>query len=247
MENCTPLKATSHSTEEKVSPFDASYYGSDPSLYIEVGLSRQYNPTCPDLPINCKTVLDCAVLFGNSSLSAMYGWEFPRICEFWKANIPLSDEQRSNTLLNKKIKVIGLDSRQAALNYTKQLNIIDEGILQNFEEEMSSTTRSSLIEADVWILQQCLSYMPFSHLQTWLTAFLSDRTRPKRFIYDFNPYFDNRNMTPEVILEDFSGWEVSMQKFYSYRQKTEEEYATSQENGRDMCVHHYVIDFAVAY
>jgi hypothetical protein len=231
------------SSQEKISPFQASYFASDPTKYIDVGKPRFYDPEPPALPEYCKTVLDCAVLFGNSSLAAMYGWRFPKSCEFWEAGVPLSESDRAKTLLNRKLKMIGLDSRQAALDYSLKMNIVDQGVLQNFEKEMSPETVAALQEADVWILQQCLSYMPLDNLKLWLHAFLHDRSRPKRFVYDFNPFFDSRDMTPHTLLQGVEGWALTAEKFYAYRQKTEEEYAQSQVNGHGMCVHHYVVDF----
>lgn len=230
--------------EEKVSPFQDAYFGFDPTDYMAVGKPQGYNPEPPILPNYCNTVLDCAVLFGNSSLAAMYGWRFPRSCEFWERKCPLTDEERKATLLNKRIKMIGLDGIQAAIDYSKRMNIIDEGIVQNFEHPIADATKMALEEADVWILQQCLSYMPFDNLKVWIEAFTKDRSRPKRFIYDFNPFFDKRDMSPGNLFKDVKDWSVSTEKFYKYRNKTEAEFQESQENGRDMCVIHYVVDFA---
>eukprot|EP00401_Gymnodinium_catenatum_P083453 CAMPEP_0117477994 /NCGR_PEP_ID=MMETSP0784-20121206/11113_1 /TAXON_ID=39447 /ORGANISM="" /LENGTH=92 /DNA_ID=CAMNT_0005272321 /DNA_START=94 /DNA_END=372 /DNA_ORIENTATION=+ len=88
--------------------------------------------------------------------------------------------------------------------------------------------------------------MPSDNLTEWLKIFLQDRTRPKRFIYDHNPFFDSRDMSPEALLKAAGitqgTWE-STHRFYAYREKTDAEYAESQENGRDMCVNHYVVDF----
>jgi hypothetical protein len=238
-----PEKPASHGTDEKVSPFQASYSGMDPTKYIEVGRSQLYDPEPPVLPEYCRAVLDCAVLFGNSSLAAMLGWRFKQSCDFWEANRPLTDLQRESTVHGRRLKIFGLDSRPAAVEYSLKMNIVDEGIVQDFEKEMSPLTEAALEVADVWILQQCLSYMPFENLKTWMRAFLHDRTRPKRFIYDFNPFFDGRNMAPGVILDGVNGWKVTYEKYYAYRQKTDEEFADSQENGRGMCVHHYVVDF----
>ena len=231
-------------TEEKPSPFDDSYVGDGPKAYMSVGRSQGYNPIPPELPDYCETVLDCAVLYGNSSLGAMFGWDFSRSCEFWEGGAGLCENDRSHTVLHKRLKMIGLDGSDSALKYSLSMNIIDQGILQDFEDEMSHDTRIALEQADVWILQQCLSYMPLDHLHAWMKAFLQDRARPKRFIYDFNPYFDTvRDMTPQALLKDVSGWKLSFEKFYAYRQKTDEEYEISKANGRDMVVYHYVVDF----
>jgi len=229
--------------DEKISPCHAAYYASDPSQYCEL-VKLSYSPEVAVLPQYTQTVFDCACLYGNTSLALMYGWNFNRSVEYWKKGNPLTEDEKKATLLGHRIHIIGLDGSATAVEYSKNMNIIDEGIVQNFEHDMSPETKAGLEKSDVWVMQQCLSYMPMENLKIWLTAFLSDRSRPKRFIYDFNPYFDTRDMAPKMILEGFSDWEISMQKFYAYRQKTDEEYATSQENGRDMCVHHYVVDFA---
>jgi hypothetical protein len=173
----------------------------------------------------------------------MYGWKFERSCEFWKRNCPLDESEREKTILGRRIHVIGVDGSSSAVEYSKRMNIIDQGIVQNFEHEMSPETDRALRVADVWVMQQCLSYMPLDNLKLWLRAFLHNRSRPKRFIYDFNPFFDSRDMTPPTLLQGVDGWALTSEKFYAYRQKTEEEYAQSQVNGRGMCVHHYVVDF----
>lgn len=225
----------------KLSPFHDAYSAPDPEMYMQVG-EQNYRPTQPILPEYTKTILDCAALFGNTSLNAQFGWDFKRSCEFWKEGVPLSDEQREKTLLNRRLRMIGCDVMPLALDYSKRMNILDETIVQNFTDEMSEEIKGALKEADVWIMQQCMSHMPLENLKQWVAVFLQDRSRPKRFIYDYNPYFDKRNMSPEVVLEGIQDYE-STERFYAYRDKTDFEYSQSQENGRDMCVYHYVVDF----
>jgi SAM-dependent methyltransferase len=237
--NSTPDSAAA----VKISPYHAAYFAPDPQQYSHL-TELGYNPEVAVLPDYCRVVFDCACLYGNTSLACMYGWDFSKATEFWNTGFSLTEEQREATLLGRRLYMIGLDGSKNAVDYSMRMNIIDQGIVQNFEHEPSFETLEALSKADVWVMQQCLSYMPFENLKTWMQAFLRDRTRPKRFIYDFNPYFDGRNMAPGVILDGVNGWKVTYEKYYAYRQKTEEEFASSQENGRDMCVHHYVVDFS---
>mmetsp|Transcript_106502 Transcript_106502/g.208828 ORF Transcript_106502/g.208828 Transcript_106502/m.208828 type:complete len:244 (-) Transcript_106502:206-937(-) len=237
------VPATNVPDEEKVSPYNDAYYAPDPKQYSDL-VKLSYNPEIALLPEYCHTVLDCACLYGNTSLAFMYGWDFKRSCEFWEAGNPLTAEERANTTIGRRINVIGLDGSENAVNYSKRMHIIDQGIVQNFEHAMSVETESALEKADTWVMQHCLSYMPLENLHIWLNAFLKDRSRPKRFIYDFNRYFDTtRDMTPKALLKDIPSWKLTTEKFYAYRQKTDEEFSISQENGRDMCVYHYVVDF----
>lgn len=229
---------------DKVSPFHNAYFAPDPSDYSNlVGL--HYSPELPDLPPYTRTVLDCACLYGNTSLACMYGWRFSESCTFWEKKVPLNDSDREATLLQRRLKIIGVDVSAEAVNYSRSMNIIDVGIVHNFEHAVSEVIKEALNEADVWVMQQCLSYMPLENLNEWIRSFLADRTRPKRFIYDFNPYFDKRDMSPGVLFAEHAGWSINTEKFYKYRDKTEAEFQESQENGRDMCVHHYVVDFSV--
>eukprot|EP00428_Durinskia_dybowskii_P069454 CAMPEP_0170396040 /NCGR_PEP_ID=MMETSP0117_2-20130122/22101_1 /TAXON_ID=400756 /ORGANISM="Durinskia baltica, Strain CSIRO CS-38" /LENGTH=244 /DNA_ID=CAMNT_0010652393 /DNA_START=63 /DNA_END=797 /DNA_ORIENTATION=- len=231
------------SDSDKISPCHDAYFAPDPKKYCDLQ-ALSYSPMVAVLPDYCNTLFDCACLFGNTSLACMYGWDFARSCEYWAADKPLTDEEREKTLLGRRIHIIGLDGSPKAVEYSKRMNIIDQGIVQNFEHEMSAETGAGLEKADTWVMQQCLSYMPLDHLHTWMKAFLKDRSRPKRFIYDFNPYFDTtRDMTPQALLKDVPGWKLAFEKFYAYRQKTEEEYEVSKVNDRGMCVHHYVVDF----
>lgn len=59
----------------------------------------------------------------------------------------MTEVDRKVTLLGKRIKTIGLDSRQAAIDYSKRMHVIHEGIVQNVEHP--ETTRVALEEADV--------------------------------------------------------------------------------------------------
>lgn len=244
MSNSNTIDASSATdANDKVSPFHDAYFAPDPTDYSRlVGL--HYSPELPDLPPYTRTVLDCACLYGNTSLACMYGWRFTESCEFWKKNVPLTDREREATLLQKRLKVIGVDGSASALNYSQKMNIIDEAIVQNFEHQVLEATKEALNEADVWVMQNCLSYMPLENMKVCIASFLADRSRPKRFIYDFNPYFDKRVMAPALLFDGYSGWTVVVEKFRKYRDKTEAEFLDCQENGWDMCVHHYVVDFA---
>mmetsp|Transcript_32627 Transcript_32627/g.55009 ORF Transcript_32627/g.55009 Transcript_32627/m.55009 type:complete len:255 (-) Transcript_32627:714-1478(-) len=226
----------------KKSPFTDAYTAPDPTLYIGVQ-SMSYSPELPAIPEYCNVILDCASLYGNTSLACQFGWKFDRSCEFWKANVPLSGAQREESILGRKIKVIGLDVMPLALEYSKRMNLIDESIVQDFCTPMCEETKDALRAADTMVMQQCISYMPLPNFQEWMSIFLADRSRPKRLVYDRNPYYDKRDMSAKTILEGVPNFEFT-EKFYTYRQKTEEEFAISQENGKDMMVYHYVVDFA---
>jgi hypothetical protein len=163
--------------------------------------------------------------------------------DFWKADQPLSEADRESTLQGRRMKMIGLDVMPLALAYSKKMNIIDELIVQDFGADMSDATKGALVESDVMVMQQCMSHMPLENLKQWITAFASDTSRPKRLIYDYNPFFDSRDMSPKALCGDL--FIESTEKFYCYRNKTDAEFKQSQENGRDMCVFHYVVDFKV--
>lgn len=225
-----------------LSPYHDAYSAPNPESYMAFG-RQNYRPKRPILPEYTTTVLDCATLFGNTSLNFQFGMDFKASCEFWKKNTPLTDEDREKTLLGKRIKIRGLDVMPLALEYTKNMNIIDEAIVQDFAADVSDATKAALMEADVWVMQQCMSHMPAERLQEWLGYFLADRSKPKRFIYDFNPYFDPNDRKPGTILASHDNW-THTEEFYAYRDKTDYEYSKSQENGRDMCVWHVVVDFA---
>ena len=228
---------------DKVSPLHGAGNQPDPLQYVNL-VELEYNPHVPRIPWYCNTVLDCACQYGSTSLAAQFGWNFARSCEFWKDNVPLTEEQRKCTILDKRFKMIGLDPNVNAVTFSVSMNIIDEGIVQSFDDVMSEATKQALRSADVWIMQQCMSYMPSEHLKLWINEFLHDRTRPKRFIYDFNPVFDKRNMHPLVLFGDqHMDWEVEEERYYGYRKKTEHEYHDSEANAHEMCVWHYVIDF----
>ncbi|KAJ1432748.1 hypothetical protein B484DRAFT_447642 [Ochromonadaceae sp. CCMP2298] len=229
---------------EEISPFQNAYAAPEPTAYMKVG-EQSYSPCPPDIPAYCNTILDCAALFGNTSLACQYGWRFARSVEFWKSNEPLSEEAREKTQQGRRLKMIGLDVMPLALAYSKKMNIVDETISQDFGAEMSEATRAALVEADVMVMQQCLSHMPIENLKIWIAVFTSDKARNKRMIYDHNPYFDSRDMSPKSLCEGLkcSGRVKSADNFYKYRNKTDEEFKQSQENGRDMCVTHYVVDF----
>lgn len=240
-EKSTELFPSDHKKGKK-SPFTDAYTAPDPTLYIGVQALR-YSPQVPAIPDYCNVILDCASLYGNTSLACQFGWNFDRSCEYWKANIPLTNAQREASQLGRKMTVIGLDVMPLALEYSKKMNLIDESIVQDFCAPMNDATKHALSTADTIIMQQCISYMPLSNFQEWFAIFLSDRSRPKRFVYDRNPYYDKRDMSAGTILAGTPEFTFT-EKFYCYRQKTDEEFAISQENGRDMMVYHYVVDFA---
>lgn len=236
--------ATEEERREKglLSPFHDAYSAPTPDAYMGL-VGQNYRPKQAVLPEYTTAVLDCAALFGNTSLSFQYGINFNASCDFWKKGEPLSEEERAKTVLGKRVKVFGLDVMPLALQYAKRMNIIDEVIVQDFASVISEETKAALRESNVWVMQQCMSHMPAERLQEWLSHFLSDRSQPKRFVYDFNPYFDANDRKPATILASFDSW-THTEEFYAYRDKTEQEFEKSQENGRDMCVWHIVVDFA---
>lgn len=232
------------SEEEKLSPVHDSYAAATPDAYMAVG-DLNYDPKAPVIPAYCNVLVDVAALFGNTSLASMYGWSFKRTCEFWKAKKPLTDEEREKTLINKRIKVIGIDGAPLALQYAKGMNILDEIIAQDFTKPMLAETEAALAIGDVWTMQCCISYMPIENITKWIEVFMRDRSRPKRIVYDFNPYFDDRELTPDKLFGQYPNWTAEPAVHYAYRDKSEEEYEKSKETGRGMKVYHYTVDFSV--
>ena len=76
-------------------------------------------------------------------------------------------------------------------------------------------------------------------------------TCTKRLIYDYNSYFDSRDMSASTVLaaipnlasfkEDYS-WEIT-ESALEYRDKTKEELEKSTSSGTRLVVQHYVVDF----
>ena len=224
----------------------AAFATADPTEYMALN-STGYRPVCPELPSYCNTVLDCGALFGNTSLACMYGWDFNRSCEFWKAGVALSEKDRQHTLLNRRLKMIGLDVMPLALDYAKKMNILDETIVQDFRERMLDETRAALQESDVWIIQQCMHYMPKDTLSCWMNVFLQDRTRPKCFMYDALPDYDTRNMKPDALLEGVTSY-THTETSHIYRQWAPDEKTVhtgdgGDGEGDDMYLYYYVVNF----
>lgn len=232
-------------SEEKaarVSPVHDAYSAPTPEAYMG-SKDLKYDPKAPIIPEYCNVLLDVAALFGNTTLAAMYGWNFERSCEFWKDDKPLTEDQRAKTLVNKRMKTIAIDGAPLALQYGKKMNIFDEFVVQNFTKPMLPGTELALSTADMWTMQCCISYMPLENLQKWIEIFMRDRSRPKRIVYDCNPFFDDRELTPEKLFGKYPQWSAEPGVFYPYREKTDDEYAKSAENGRGMFVYHFVVDF----
>lgn len=222
------------------SPLQMLWFGSESS---ESGVIPHCFPTPPILPTYCKIVLYSADFSVSSPITSPFctGSCSPRSSyDFGETGSPLGGVQRVDTLLGRRVKIIGLHSKQAALDYNLGMRMIDDAILQRFEQEVSEATRNALHEADVWIIQQCLSQIAFHTLKLWIRIFLYDRSRPKRLIYDASPRLDHRDMRPQKVLSGVSNWHLSSDKHHHQLSP-----APSQSNfdASEDCTHHYVIDF----
>jgi hypothetical protein len=231
-----------HPTKDKISPLHSSYYCVSPTEYITL-LNLNYSPKINELPSDCEVMLDAGASFGCTTLGCLYSWDFVKCTEFWKADIPLTGQQRNETVIGKRVKTIGLDVFHQPLEYGKRMNIYDEFICQNFEDAPCEQTLKSLNEADCLLLQHCVTYIPSERLIEWVHAFINDRKVKKRLIYDVNPYFDNnRDMTPQDLFSDIKNWTVESSSFL-YRDKTPEEVEKSIDNESKLSTIHYIIEF----
>lgn len=237
------LEATSHDEGVKVSPLHHAYSEPTPQEYSTL-LDLRYEPCINVLPDYCSTLLDCGASFGSTTLSAMYGWDFKMVTKFWEGKTPLTEEDRGATLIDKRVKTIGIDLFPQPLEYGKSMNTFDMTIIQDFKDEPSAAVLDALNKADCLIIQHCISYMPLEMFLLWVKHFCSDRSRPKRLIYDYNPYFDERELSPLALFGNVHiNWTFTTNTF-EYRDKTSEELERSKDTGTKLFVHHVVIDIS---
>ena len=231
------------STEADHSPLSASYEQYFPEDYGEPLCELGYNPKINELPPYCTTLLDCGSSFGSSTMMSSYGWTFEQVNKYWRTKEPLTEEFRSKTLLNRRINTIGLDLHYGPLDFGKRMNIYDSFCQQDFSKQLTEESRAALIAADCIIFQHCITYCPLEQLIEWIDVYVADRSRPKRLIYDYNPFFDPRDLRPEVILAHIPHW-MDVKSQQAYRDKTDEEFEKNTTGGRKLVVEHVMVDFA---
>ena len=231
-------------SNEDHSPLYKTYDLEKPDDYGYFLNQLEYTPKTNILPSYCTTLLDCGSSFGSSTLMVSYGWSFEEARKFWKRGEVLSDELREKTVIGRRIKTIGLDVKSNPLIYGLKMNIYDKISVQNFEEEINDDTKGALLEADCIMFQHCITYCPILRFIEWIKIYTNDRSRDKQLIYDYNPYFDDRDLSPEVIFpeEEFPNWK-SIKSDVEYRNKTDDEYDKDISGGRRLKVKHVIVEF----
>lgn len=231
--------------EDICTPSQKSWLGIESPQFQELSTSTRHFPTPPILPTYCKTVLYCADFPVSSPLASPLtkSLSLGSAYDFCEAGCPLGGLQRVDTLLGRRVKIIGLHSDQAALEYNLSTRMIDDAVLQRFEAEISEATRTALHDADVWVIQRSLAQEPVHKIKLWIRVFLFDRSRPKRLIYDVNPQQESRDMRPQKLLSGVSNWQMSSDKHHTCGQPSPASSHLFMCGGEETCMHRYVIDF----